>query len=220
MARDYKVRIRTREDIARIAMSWWSAAVRSRYHFNICTFVTKILAEQLRKKGKLTIKFYPSDEIPERAFVTFDPVTLHIDQQVWNDADLGKPYARHIIAHEVGHIVLHDEFAVAFSDEKAAQLVYIQNEESAEWQANKFADLFLAPDFVARKLNVPDLVAGLCVVSDELAARQIQEAQSAKEIVSPYTSEVCGNCGNFTVLRNGSSLNCDTCDKYRPCLCA
>jgi hypothetical protein len=217
MARDYEVRIKSREDIAKIAMSWWLVATRNRYYFNICTFVTKVLANRLRDKGKLTIKFYPSAEIPERAFVTFNPATLHIDEQIWKDADVGKAYARFIIAHEVGHLVLHDEFAVAFSDEKAAQLVYIQNEESGEWQANKFADLFLVPDFVARKLKLPDLVAGLCVVTDDLAARQIREAQSARMIVSPYLGEICSICCNLTVLPNGSTLTCDTCDRCAPC---
>ncbi|MDI1266378.1 MAG: ImmA/IrrE family metallo-endopeptidase [bacterium] len=214
MARDYEVRIKSREDIAKIAMSWWLAATRSRYHFNICTFVTKVLACRLRDKGKLTVKFYPSAEIPDRAFVTFNPATLHIDEQIWKDADIGKAYARFIIAHEIGHLVLHDEFAVAFSDEKAAQLVYVQNEESGEWQANTFADLFLVPDFVARKLKLVDLVAGLCVVTDELAARQILAAQSAKAIVSPYSSDICGTCWNLTVLSNGATLTCDTCDQY------
>jgi hypothetical protein len=48
------------------------------------------------------------------------------------DAGLGIPYARYVLAHEIGHIVLHDEFAVAFSDDKAAQLKYVQDEESGE----------------------------------------------------------------------------------------
>ena len=35
-----------------------------------------------------------------------------------------------MVAHEIGHIILHDKFAVAFSDDKAAQLPYVQDEES------------------------------------------------------------------------------------------
>jgi hypothetical protein len=212
MARDHEVRIKSREGIAKIAMSWWLAAKRNRYNFNICNFIIEVLAKRLRGKGNLQIKFYHSDDIPERAYVTFNPLTLHIDEQIWRDADLGKPYARYIVAHEIGHIILHDEFAVAFSDERAAQLVYIQDEESGEWQANMFADLFLVPDYVAIRLKEPDLVAGLCVVTDRLAVRRVQEASSAKDVITPpYTGEVCSKCWNFTLLPNGSGTECETC---------
>ena len=130
-ARDHRVRIKDREAIARIAMAWWVVASKLGHSFNICTFITDILAERLRYKGKLQIKFYSSErELPERAYVTFNPLTLHIVETIWRDAGLGIPYARYILAHETGHIVLHDEFAVAFSDDKAAQLKYLQNEES------------------------------------------------------------------------------------------
>jgi hypothetical protein len=100
----------------------------------------------------------------------------------------------------------------AFADEKAAQLNYIQDEESGEWQANMFADYFLVPDHVAIKLGEPDLIAGLCVVADDVAARRTREAASAKSVLTPpYEGEMCGECCNFTLLRNGTSLKCDTC---------
>jgi IrrE N-terminal-like domain len=218
MARDHEVRIKSREDIAKIAMSWWLVAKRHRYNFNICTFITEVLAKRLRNKGKLQIKFYGSEEIPERAYVTFNPLTLHIDEQIWHDAGLGKPYARYIVAHEIGHIVLHDKFAVAFSDEKAAQLVYVQDEESGEWQANIFADFFLVPDYIAIKLKDPDLIAGLCVVTDHLAVRRVREATSAKDVITPpYEGEMCSKCWNFTLLQNGSGTECETCGPTTEC---
>jgi hypothetical protein len=217
MARDHEVRIKSREDIARIAMSWWLAARRDRYYFNICLFVTEVLAQRLRGKGKILVKLYSSDEIPDRAYVTFWPLTLHIDERIWHDAGLGKAYARHIVAHEIGHIVLHDEFAVAFSAEKEAQLGYLQDEESGEWQANIFADYFLVPDYIAIKLKVPDVIAGLCVVTDDLAARRLRDVALMKKILfPPYLGEICQECWNFTLLSNGASTECDTCGSKSP----
>jgi len=213
MARDYKVRIIDREGIAKIAMSWWLAAANKLgYNFNICDFVTDILAKRLAGKGKLQIEFYRFDDLPEKACVTFNPLTLHVVEQIWRDAGLGKPYARRIVAHEIGHIVLHDRFAVAFSDEKLAQLNFVQDEESGEWQANIFADYFLVPDHVAVKLGVPDVIAGLCVVTDDLAARRLREALSAKAILRPsYEGDACMKCTQFTLVREGCWTRCDTC---------
>lgn len=219
MARDHHVRIKDRQDIAKIAMSWWEVATRNGYSFDICKFVTDVLKKQLRGKGTLQIKFYGIEDLPERACVTFNPLTLHIVETIWNDAHLGKPYARFIVAHEVGHMVLHDEFAVAFSDDKAAQLNYVQDEESGEWQANTFADHFLVPDHVARKLKARDIIAGLCVVDDSVAERRLRDLGSVKEVLAPsYEGEMCGMCGNFTLVRNGCSIRCDACGSTSTCL--
>ena len=213
MARDYHVRIKDRQDIAKIAMSWWVLAAKSGGHtFNICKFVTEVLAKRLRGKGSLQIEFCSAEELPEGACVSFNPLTLHIVERIWHDANAGKPYARFIVAHEIGHIVLHDEFAVAFSNEKSAQLEYFQDEESGEWQANTFADYFLVPSHIAVRLGECDLIAGLCVVDDSVAKRRLHDATTQKSTLPlPYEGEMCGNCWNFTLLRNGSALSCDSC---------
>jgi IrrE N-terminal-like domain len=212
VAQDYKVRIIDREGIAKIAMSWWLIANKLGHSFNICDFVTEILTKKLRGKGKLKIEFHSFDDLPEKACVTFNPLTLHIVEQIWRDADLGKPYARRVVAHEIGHIVLHDHFAVAFSDGKAAQLNFVQDEESGEWQANIFADYFLVPDHVAIKLKDPDVIVGLCVVTDDLASRRLRESISAKKILVPsYEGDMCAKCTQFTLVREGCWTRCDTC---------
>jgi IrrE N-terminal-like domain len=212
MARDHRVRIKSREGIAEIAMSWWSLADRYGHFFNICDFLLGPLTQRYRSKGRLGVQFYDATHGDDLAFVTFKPLTLHIDNRIWKLAGKGEPYARYIVAHEIGHIVLHDEFAVAFSDEEAAQLAYLQDEESGEWQANIFASHFLVPDHIALRLGDVDVIAGLCVVTDELAAKRLKEAREAKKIVTPcYEGDMCSECGSFTLLRVGSSTKCDTC---------
>ena len=212
MARDHRVRIKSREDIAKFAMSWWSLANRRGHFFNICDFVLGPLTHRYSSKGPLVVKFYDAADGDDPAYVTFKPLTLHVDKEVWKLARDGEPNARYIVAHEIGHIVLHDEFVVAFSDDEAAQLRYLQNEESGEWQANIFAAYFLVPDHVARKLADADVIAGLCVVTDDLAKKRLTEARSAKTIVTPpYTGDMCTECGSFTLLHIDMSTKCDTC---------
>ncbi len=116
------------------------------------------------------------------------------------------------------HIVLHDEFAVAFSDDEAAQLAYLDNEESSEWQANVFAGYFLAPDHIVLKLRDTDVIAGLCVISDELALKRYTEAKNTKEVLhQKYEGDMCNDCSNFTLIRNGCTTTCDTCGQSMSC---
>lgn len=212
MARDYHVRILSREDIAKIAMAWWSLARSGRYSFNICEFVLNILPDRIKAKGKLIVDFYDQGPGDSPAYVSFSPLTLHVDRAVWKAADRGEPYARYIIAHEIGHLVLHDHHAVAFSEEEAALLTYVQNEESAEWQAHVFAALLLVPDHLALRLNDADLIAGLCVVTDRLAASCLTDAKNSRSVVTPqYEGDMCWKCGNFTLVRDRIGLTCDTC---------
>jgi Zn-dependent peptidase ImmA (M78 family) len=171
-----------------------------------------VLTQRYRPKGRLQIELYDRSKNDDPAYVTFKPLTLHIDRKIWTSAGDGEAYARYVVAHEIGHIVLHDEFAVAFSDKETAQLKYLQDEESGEWQANIFAGYFLAPDHVALKLQDPDVLAGLCVITDELAARRLTEAKNTKIILNPtYEGEMCSGCGSFTLVRNGTDMKCDTC---------
>jgi len=218
MARDHRVRILSRENIAKIAMEWWSLARSSQHSFNICNFVLNVLPNRIKGKGRLTVEFYDQGPGDSPAYVTFSPLTLHVDRNVWDAANRGEPYARYIIAHEVGHLVLHDQHAVAFSEEEAALLIYVQNEESAEWQAHVFAALFLVPDHIALRLNDADLIAGLCVVTDRLAADCLSDAKNTKSVISPrYEGEMCSECGNFTLVRNGTCMKCDTCGSTTGC---
>jgi hypothetical protein len=218
--RDHTVRQIAREDVARFALEWWKLADRRGAYFDICDFVLNVLRKRFRKKGDLEVKFYESeDDLPDRACVTFQPVVLHIVRKIWDDAKLGYAYARFIIAHEIGHIVLHDQSAVGFSDDNEALIKFRNRDESAEGQANDFADLFLVPDHIALRFQAEDTIATLAVVSDEMAKRRLKDARNEKHPLMPtYEGEMCGMCGNFTVARNGNTIKCDTCGSTTGCL--
>lgn len=121
-----------------------NCGVKGSVTFNIVELIKKHLT---RLPGGLKIEFYDQGEGQPEAFVSYRPLTLHVDREIWKDANLGVPRSRYILAHEVGHIVLHRVDAdLGFSEGPDAQLRAPPEERSAEWQANVFAHFLLVPD--------------------------------------------------------------------------
>lgn len=219
MSRDYKVSRRDRNFIAKVAMEFWKLAdKRGGSYFNICEYLQDIIAT--RFSNGLRIILCSFNDLPEKAFVIFGSTpTLYIVDAIWNDAGLGKPYARRIVAHEIGHLVLHgNEYAaiqeqeIAFSEGRLAPYKFIEPEYSCECQANTFADLFLVPDHIAVQARNAETLAFSCLITEEAAARRIDEARSARKILSPsYEGDPCDKCSNFTLVRIGTCMKCDTC---------
>jgi DNA-directed RNA polymerase subunit RPC12/RpoP len=114
-----------------------------------------------------------------------------------------------VVAHEVGHLVLHDYSAQAFSSDPSLQIRFAENEHSAEWQANKFADYFLLPDEVVLRFDDIELLVIFCEVPRILAKERVSAVRTARG--SSATGDACARCGNFTLVRNGVSIKCDTC---------
>ncbi len=49
------------------------------------------------------------------------------------------------------------------------------------------------------------------------AARPEQGRRRAEAKAKGYEGEMCGECGNFTLVRNGTCLKCDTCGSTTGC---
>ncbi len=173
-----------------------------------------------RKKGRLAIKFF------ERQFAQDDPayvefasqrdnyVTLHVDQLVWRRAKSDESDAREILAHEIGHILLHDHHANAFSSDKAQQKLFegTSKEDFAEWQAITFAGHLLVPTYVVQKFPRVDILAAATNAPEKLIGERIASVKNVKKALAPiYEQDVCSRCGNVTLLRNGPSIKCATC---------
>ncbi|MBL1404871.1 MAG: hypothetical protein COC00_002720, partial [Rhizobiales bacterium] len=43
------------------------------------------------------------------------------------------------------------------------------------------------------------------------------EVQRKKSLMQGYTGNSCGECGNFTMVRNGTCEKCDTCGSTSGC---
>jgi ribonucleoside-diphosphate reductase alpha chain len=74
----------------------------------------------------------------------------------------------------------------------------------------------------AEKFSVAELAAQL---SEQLAQRALARAgrsssaveRAAEARVKGYEGESCRECGNFTLVRNGTCLKCDTCGGTSGC---
>ena len=211
MTHDYKVTFTREEQIATIAASWLDAHASERRY--ITEFVENTLTKRLRKKDRLKIEYFDRTcKYDEPAYVTFRPLTLHVDRAIWYAAKAGDEYARFVIAHEVGHIILHDNDAKAFSSDRSLRIRFAEKEHSAEWQANTFAAYFLLPDELVEKFNDEELLHIFCgtprtVVRERLAS--FREARRAS--IRRFEGDACNRCGNFTIVRDGNRLKCNTC---------
>ncbi|MCB1479557.1 MAG: vitamin B12-dependent ribonucleotide reductase, partial [Rhodobiaceae bacterium] len=53
------------------------------------------------------------------------------------------------------------------------------------------------------------------IVSEPMVNTKAQQAAEAR--MKGYEGEACGECGNFTMVRNGTCLKCDTCGSTSGC---
>jgi len=219
MLHDYYVPFMREEEIARIAMKWRHAGnISNVAYFNIVEFIENVLADRLsQRKGSLifNISTLPSNRYP--AYVTFNPTTLHVDSEVWDLAKIGEPERRFYLAHEVGHIVLHDHYAVGFSNDVSHNIRFALQEHSAEWQANTFAKYFLLPDHIVRSIGDVQRITQSCMVLRQLAQDRMLETEKANRRNKTFTGDACSRCGNFTLVRNGINSKCDTCGTTTGC---
>lgn len=220
MFHDYKVAFRSEETLAAAAFACRRfAGHETMAHFNVVDFVEQVLPQILarKKKGPLKFKFFDMREGEKPASVTYNPLTLHVDREVWALAGLGDPMARFIVAHEIGHILLHDHHAQGFSNDPSQRIKFVQQEERAEWQADTFASYFLITRCVLDAFWRPQAIAMACGVPTFLAEGRFEAAEEEKRRSARcarargYTGDVCTNCGNFTLTANGTASKCDTC---------
>jgi Zn-dependent peptidase ImmA (M78 family) len=127
MLSDYKVDYKREETIQRIAAACLAAdGITRGYNFDITEFVETPLADYCKRRGRGELRVVPFDRIykyDEPANVTFRPrIALHIDKVVWADAKAGGEHSRYIVAREIGHIVLHDHNAKAFSSDPSLRI--------------------------------------------------------------------------------------------------
>jgi hypothetical protein len=227
---NHKVAFKSEQTIAAIAARCWSISRQIRpYTFDVVRFINDILiadgidtvvTTQGRKKGKLTLKFFarqfPQDD---PAYVEFDCtrddyVTLNVDHEIWRSAEAGNSEACEILAHEVGHILLHDHYANAFSSDPTRQKLFAgtSKEDFAEWQAITFSGYLLVPTIAARKFNDAKMLAAVTNTPQRLAQERLVAVLSTKKVLNPsYEGEICRGCGGFTLVREGRYLRCDIC---------
>jgi IrrE N-terminal-like domain len=213
MLSDYKVDYRREETIRDTASACLAAGGGPhRSNFDIVEFVETGLIEYCKRIGRdgpRVSLFKRANKYDEPANVTFQPrIVMHVDEETWAGAKDGDEHSRLIIAHEIGHIVLHDHTAKAFSNDPSLRIRFAEQEYSAEWQADTFARYFLVPDDAVRRFPDQSLLAAMCNVSLSLARQRLQSYFGSRALL---VDAPCDRCGDFMLLREGSQLRCLIC---------
>jgi len=70
----------------------------------------------------------------------------------------------------------------------------------------------------AEQLEQHQLAVARGEVADARASARAMAAEKRAEArAKGYDGEACGECGNFTLVRNGTCLKCDTCGSTTGC---
>jgi len=222
MALDHKVPWRDADNIAGLALEWRKH--EGNYNspsFDILAFLQHRLPNWIIVKA---IEIIPTQSIEDglEALVSFtrehkygyQRADLQLKLWIIEEAKHNGEKARFIIAHEIGHLILHDCDSQPFSPSIDKKLQFLQNEESAEWQANKFADSFLVPRHVAASFNDASELAQYCHVELECAKRRIDEIRILAMKNKNYSGNACEECGDFRIKSFGSSHLCENCGRH------
>jgi hypothetical protein len=116
----------------------------------------------------------PDDDMPGMAGVTATggEQTIILSESTYVALCYGDREARHVAAHELGHLVLHSA-----QTPMLAKRTRDDSRVDPEWQADRFADLWLVPTEGVRKCRSAKHVAAKYNVSDELAERRWTEVK-------------------------------------------
>ncbi len=84
-------------------------------------------------------------------------------------------------------------------------------ERHADFQAEVLDEVIekVSPEEVA-KTNAD-------AVAEATEAKKLENSRRAKSIMQGYTGDMCTECSNFTMVRNGTCLKCDTCGSTSGC---
>lgn len=173
MADDYKVKPRSAKDIAALALAWRDAlGIPDAWSPNMITLL-EIDVPKLIPEFALVVR--PDDEMADaEAYTEFNPPHIAVCGSVYRMAQREDGRSRMTFAHELGHLVMHPG-AVKLRSSTAPSDSQVKYFESAEWQARKFAALFLVPDHIAVQFDSVDQLAAACHVSSQAAHIRFNE---------------------------------------------
>ncbi len=190
--------------------------------FNIVRAVEETFIPKFRKKGIVRLNLTSDDPSPgSPALVVFDPpsigpnrnITLNIRRDVLNDANDGDGYSRFVVAHELGHIILHDHMPSLFSSTSVRLLTSYPEEETAEWQANTFAKYALVPDWLVFEHRDVASLRFACQIEEEISKDRIETVKRRNRTVwSSLIDKICPNCDRRNLYLTNSGASCYFCD--------
>jgi hypothetical protein len=168
-----------------------------------------------KPKGRLKIEIVENSKREFPAWVKFSPaLVLFVQRTIWRRFLEGYSKEREIIAHEIGHIILHDATAMPFVGDKRLYLKFTGSQEDfAEWQADTFAEHLLIPDTVVKKYMNAEKIAYHCNTENVYAGERLSRyIKSLKQITAVFDDSPCPRCGDFTFSILKDPPKCSSCD--------
>lgn len=171
MGQDYKVvQRRSENEIEQIAME-----VRNGFQIGTKNVRMENLIEVVLREALPGYNFFvlPDEDMPDLAGVTaVGEYTIYLANSVYEALCAGDPEARYVAAHEFGHLLLHSQQQLFLAKRK-----HDNHHVDPEWQADRFADFWLAPTEGVRTCRSPAHVAAKYAISDEMAKRRFDEVK-------------------------------------------
>lgn len=177
---DFRVSARTIKNIAATALAWrdtlgvadqWAPSVVRLLELNLPRIV---------KNFALVVRT-DSEMGDAEAYTEFDPPHIAVRGSVYALARRDDGRSRMTFAHELGHLVMHPGAAKLRSETSARSNGTIRIFESAEWQARKFASLFLVPDHIAIQFGSAQELASCCKISAQAAQIRFNETAPLRQ---------------------------------------
>lgn len=81
---------------------------------------------------------------------------IRLREDIYDQAVEGHPFSRMTIAHEIGHLIEHENVPVALARNAASR--QIEAYRCSEWQANAFAGALLMPASKILDLSIPEIM--------------------------------------------------------------
>lgn len=174
MTDDYKVEGRSAKDIAAITLAWRDTLGVSDQWAPSVVNLLELRLPKIVKNFALVVR--PDPEMGDaEAYTEFDPPHIAVRGSIYSMAQRDDGRSRMTFAHELGHLVMHPGAAKLRSETAFKHTSTFKFFESAEWQARKFASLFLVPDHIAIQFNSAHELAECCKISAQAADIRFNE---------------------------------------------
>ncbi|MGP0058652.1 MAG: ImmA/IrrE family metallo-endopeptidase [Beijerinckiaceae bacterium] len=239
MADDYKVKGRSDLEIRQLAKrtrEFCGVAKDRRVDMIACLEREKIWTVKGIKRLHFEVR--PDTEMGTADGMTSHSegiVTIAVKQSVRDAAYMGDGRARNTLAHELGHLVMHDGAEMPRLATGNITPKWLKPFESAEHHVKVFAPAFLINDAIAETLSGAEEISIEFGISYESAKIYFKEltafrgrertaekmrrlAEEFRESIAPrsrklhFLNEACPVCGNRTLFPVDAKFMCQHCD--------
>jgi hypothetical protein len=176
MIQDYRVPPRSTKDIEALTLAWRDTLGVPNDWAPDMLRLLEIELPRLPKLGQFALISRSDPEMGDaEAYTQFNPPHIVVRNSVYRLARKCDGRSRMTLAHELGHLVMHPGASKLRTDFPESSANKARPFELAEWQANKFASLFLMPFHIIRDFTSASQLSECCRVS--LQAAHIRYSQ-------------------------------------------